>query len=161
MIAAEQALHPGLIKHGGHELGRDVPLQKAIAVLGKRRVIPHCIVNAYADKPAEQEVELQPLHQLPLRPDRVERLQQHRPQKLLRRDRWSTHAGIERRELARERRQRLVHNAADDPQRMVLANPRFQIDVAEQRPRPFVPAPHQCASAKRMAKESQSSSAGQ
>jgi hypothetical protein len=25
---------------------------------------------------------------------------------------------------------------------MVLANPRFQIDIAKQRPRPLVPAPH-------------------
>ena len=47
------------------------------------------------------------------------------------------------------------------PQRMVLANPRFQIDVAEQRPRPLVPAPHPFASAKAMAKESQHEPAGQ
>ena len=50
------------------------------------------------------------------------------------RDRRSTHPGIERRELARERRQCLVHDAANGPQRVVLADPRFQIDVADSDP---------------------------
>ena len=43
-------------------------------------MIPHRLVDADPDKPAEQQVELQPLHQLPLRAHRIERLQQHRPQ---------------------------------------------------------------------------------
>jgi hypothetical protein len=68
-------------------------------------VIPDHIINADADKPAEQEVELQPLHQLPLRPDRIERLQKHRAQK-------ASRAG-----------------STVDP-----ANPRFQINVAKQSP---------------------------
>ena len=131
MIRAEQPLHPRLRQHRAQELGGDVALQQPLAVLGERRVIPDRIVNAEADKPAKQQVELQPLHQLPLRADRIERLQQHRPQKLLGRDRGTADPRIERRELARQRRQRLVHNAADHPKRMVLANSRFQIDVTE------------------------------
>ena len=138
----------GCAKHRAQELGGDVALQKALAVLRKRRVIPRRIVNADADEPAKQQVELQPLHQLPLRADRIERLQQHRPQQLLRRDRGPAAPRIQRRELARKRRKRLVHDAADRPQRMILANPRFEIDVTEQRPRPLVPAPHPSASAK-------------
>jgi hypothetical protein len=161
MIRAEQTLHPRLRQHRAQELGGDVALQQAIAVLGERRVIPHRIVNANADEPAEQEFELQPLHQLPLRSDRIERLQQHRPNELLRRDRGPADPGVERRELPRKRRQSLVHHHADRSQRVILSDPRFQIDIAEQRPRPFVPAPHPFASAKAKAKESQPESAGQ
>jgi hypothetical protein len=111
-------------------------------------VIPDRVVDADADEPAEQQVELQPLHQLPLRADRIERLQEHRSQKLLGRDRGTANLRIKRRELARKRRQPLVHDRADRPQRVILANPRFEIDLAEQRPRPLVPAPHPFASAK-------------
>ena len=46
----------------------------------KHRVVPGRIVHPDPDEPAEQQVVFQPLHQLPLRADRVERLQQHRPQ---------------------------------------------------------------------------------
>jgi hypothetical protein len=54
---------------------------------------------------------------------------------------------IQRRELVRQRRQRLVHDAADRPQRMSLANPPLEIDVTEKRPRPLVPASHPSVSA--------------
>ena len=155
VIRAEQSLHPWLRQNRAQELGGDVALQQAIAVLGKRRVIPHRIVNADPHEPAEQKIELQPLHQLPLRADRIERLQKHRPQKLLGRDRRSTQSGVECRELAREPRQSLVHDQADRPQRVILADPRLQIDIAEQRPRPLVPAPHRFPPPKPKAKESQ------
>ena len=69
MIRAEQALHPRLRQHCAQELGGHVALQQALAVLGERRVIPYRIVNADADEPAKQKVELQPLHQLTLGAD--------------------------------------------------------------------------------------------
>ena len=47
----------------------------------------------------------------------------------------------------RQRRQGLVHHAADRPQRMILANPSLEIDVTEKRPRPLVPASHPSVSA--------------
>jgi hypothetical protein len=62
MIRAEQALHPRLTHNRVQELGGDVALKQAIAVLGKRRMVPGRVVNAEADKPAKQEVELQTLH---------------------------------------------------------------------------------------------------
>jgi hypothetical protein len=49
------------------------------------------VVHAKADEPAEQQVELDPLHQLPLRADRVESLQQQRPQQAWR-SRWCNNA---------------------------------------------------------------------
>jgi hypothetical protein len=132
MIRAQQALHTRLTHNRRQKLGGDVAVKQAIAILRERRVIPRRIVNA--NKPAKQEVELQPLHQLPLGADRIERLQQNRPQKLLGRDRRTAQPRIQRRQLARKRRQRLIHDSADRPQRVILADPRFQIDRAEQRP---------------------------
>jgi hypothetical protein len=147
MVRTEQTLHARLRQHRAQELGGDVALQQALAVLRERRVIPRGIVNADANEPTKQEVELQPLHQLPLRADRIERLQKHRPQQLLRRYRGTAAPRIERRELPGKRRKRLVHDPADRPQRMGLANPTFQIDVAKKRPRPLVPASHPSVSA--------------
>ena len=148
MVRAEQTLHPRLRHHRAQELGGNVALQKPFAVLRKRRVIPGSIVNAHADEAAKQEIELQPLHQLPLRADRVEHLQQHRQQQLLGRNRGATHQRIERRKLARKRRQGLVDHTANGSQRMILADPPFEIDVTEQRPRPLIPTPHPSSSAK-------------
>jgi hypothetical protein len=37
-------------------------------------MIPYRVIDADADKPAEQQVELDPIHQLPLRTHRVEGL---------------------------------------------------------------------------------------
>ena len=84
-------------------LAANVALKQTIAVLGERRVIPGRVVNADANEPAKQEVELQPIHQLPLRADRIERLQEHRPQQFLGRDRGAAYLRIQRRELARKR----------------------------------------------------------
>jgi hypothetical protein len=100
MVRAEQTLHPRAPHYRAQELGGEVALQKTLAVLGERRVIPRRIVDADADEPAKQEVKLQPLHQLTLRADRIESLQQHRPKELLRRDRGTAAPRIKRRELA-------------------------------------------------------------
>ena len=62
MIRAGQPLHPRLRKYRAQELGRDVALKQALAVLRERRVIPRRIVNANADKPTKQQVERQSLH---------------------------------------------------------------------------------------------------
>ena len=109
-------------------------------------MVPGRIVDPDPDEPAEQKVVLQPLHQLPLRADRVERLQQHRPQQLLRRDRRPPDRRIQRRELPLQRRQRLVHDRPDRPQRMIRPHPRLKIDVAEQLARPIVAAAHHLTS---------------
>ena len=48
-------------------------------------MIARRVVDADANESAKHQVELQPLHQLPLRAHRIESLQQHRPQQLPRR----------------------------------------------------------------------------
>ena len=65
-------------------------------------MIPDRIIHAKADKPAEQEVELQPLHQLALRADAVKGLQQHRPKQLLRRNRGPAKVRVKGREGFRQ-----------------------------------------------------------
>ena len=136
--------HLRLRQHAGQELHRHLALQQPVAVLGEGGRIPHRIVDAKADEPAEQQVELDPLHQLALRADRVERLQQQRPQQPLRRDRLPAERRIKRVELRRERRQRGVDDAADHPQRMIRTDPLLQVHIAEQRPANRVIPPHLC-----------------
>jgi hypothetical protein len=60
--------------------------QQAVTVLRKRRVIPDGLVHVQANKPPEQQVEVQLLHELPFAAHGIEYLQQARPQQPLRRD---------------------------------------------------------------------------
>ena len=134
VIRAGQPLHPWLRRTALEQLGGDVAFQQPIAVLGKCRVIPPASSTPMPTNQRNQKIELQPLHQLPLRADRVEHLQEHRPQQLLRRNRGATDPRIERRKLARKRRQGRSLPHRQWFSRMILANPRFEIDVTEQRP---------------------------
>ena len=132
VLGREQLLHPGLGQYGGQELGRDVAFEQPIAVLREGRVIPGCVIDAESDEPAKQQIVFEPLHQLALGADRVEGLQQHRPQQLLRRDRGSTHAsGVQDCELALQHCERRVDDLADRPQWMIRAHPGLQIDIGE------------------------------
>ena len=90
----------GCAKHRAQELGRDLALEQPVAVLGEHRHVPHRVVDAQPDEPAEQEIVVQLLHELPLRADRVERLQQQGAQQLLRRDRRPPVQRIELLEIA-------------------------------------------------------------
>jgi hypothetical protein len=61
---------------------RHIALQQPVAVFGEGRGIPYRVLDAEPDKPAKQQVVVDPLDQLPLRADRIERLQQqcaHQP----------------------------------------------------------------------------------
>ena len=73
-----------------------------------------------------------PLDQLPLRADRVKRLQQQGPQQPLRRDRLPPERRIQRRKIARQRLQRCVGDLPDHPQRMIRRTRCSKIDIAEQ-----------------------------
>jgi len=69
VLARQQAADPGLIQHLGQELGGDVAREQAIPVLRESRVVPDRGVDTKPDEPPEQQVEVQPLHELPLRAD--------------------------------------------------------------------------------------------
>ena len=99
MLVRQQRLDLGLRQHRTQEFGGDLAVEQPIAVLGEHGHVPDQVVDAKPDESAEQEVVVQLLHQLPLGADRVERLQQERPQELLRRDRGSPVQRVELLEL--------------------------------------------------------------
>src|SRR5439155_11361738 len=129
-------------QHSDQEPGRDLAFEQPVAVLRKGRVIPHRIVDAEPDEPPEQQIELQPLHQLPLRSDRIKCLQQHRSQQHLGGNRRPPQPGIERREIARQRRESRIRQSPDGAQRMVGPHPLLKINVRKQLPQTFVWSPH-------------------
>jgi hypothetical protein len=83
--------------------------------LGEHGVIPHRVVHAQVDEPAKEQV-VDLLDQLALRPNRLRRLPQQRPQRILRHHRRPARGRIQAVELlARERRttsvmRRISHN---------------------------------------------------
>src|SRR5881394_4252364 len=93
MLARQQTLDPRLSEDGGQEFCRDLAIQQPIAVLREGRMIPHWIIDPHPDEPTKQQIELQPLHELTLRANRIECLQQHRSQQHLWRDQ-STHSRV-------------------------------------------------------------------
>jgi hypothetical protein len=128
----QKLLDLGLAQQRRKELGRDVALQQPVTVLGEHRMVPRRVIDADTHEPAEQKIVFQPLHEQPLRADRVERLQQHRPQQLLRWDRRSPDRRIERGKLSPQPGQSLVHDQPNGTQRMIAPYPRLQIHIAEQ-----------------------------
>ena len=142
VLARQKPLHPRLRQQRRQEARGDRPFEETIAVLGKGGVIPHRLVRPQPDKPAEQEIELHPLHQLALRAYRVEGLKQHGPQQHLRGDRGSPDPGVKRREFALHRPQRIINEPPDGAQRMILPHPLLHVDIAEQRPRSLVRSAH-------------------
>jgi hypothetical protein len=116
----------------GEKLLRHRAVQQPVAVLGEGGGVPYRVLDAEPDKPAEQQIVIDPLNQLPLRADRIERLQQQGSQQPLRRDRLAADRRVQRIKIARQRLQRRVCDAAGHPQRVIRGNPLLKIDVAEQ-----------------------------
>jgi len=120
-----------LVKERHHHIVLDEPR----AVLAEHRGYPHRIVHRQADEPAVQQVVVHLLHQLSLRADAVEHLQQHRAHEFLRGDaRASTlDAGlVHARKQPVQARQCLVDHLAHRAQRVVGRNEILQPPDAEQ-----------------------------
>ena len=99
----------------------DLALQQPFPILGEHRRAEHLIVQLQAHEPAVEQVVVDLLDQLALAPDRVQHLQQQRPQQLLRRDRRSADPfGVDTIEASRQLLQRRVHQSPDRSKRMVL-----------------------------------------
>jgi hypothetical protein len=113
-------------EHRGEKLRRNLAVQQPVAVLRKGGVVPHRVLDAETDKPAEQQVGVDPLDQLPLRAKRMERLQQQGAQQPLGRDRLAADRRIQRGKIARQRLQGRVGDLPDQPQRMIRRNPLLQ-----------------------------------
>ena len=78
-------------------------------------MVPGGIIDANADEPPEEKVVFEPFHQQSFRTDRIEGLQQHGPQQLLRSNRRPPDRRIERGKLLFKRHKRLVNNQPDCP----------------------------------------------
>lgn len=117
------AVSPRAGEQRGQKFSRNLTLEQPVPAFGEGRMAPDYVVNSEADEPAEQKLEVQPLHQLPFQADAVNHLQQHRPQpsKGPPAPRW----------------QAALSSAADG-----RANPRLNILIAEKAICPFVAAPH-------------------
>ena len=87
MLVRQQPLDLLVRQHRGEKLARHIAVEQPVAVLGEGGRVPYRVRDAEPDKPAEQQVGVDPLDQLPLRTDRIEGLQQQGPQQPLRRDR--------------------------------------------------------------------------
>jgi hypothetical protein len=101
----------------------DVPGEQAVPVLGEDGGVPHGVIHPEPHEPAEEEVVVELLHELPLAPDREEDLEQERAEELLRRDRRATGMGVQQGEARRQLLQGRVHHHPDRAERMVLRDP--------------------------------------
>ena len=90
----------------------------------------------------ETEIEVDRLHQLSFRADRVERLQQQGAQQFLRCDRRPTDRRVRRIELPRHPGQNISGYPAYHPQRVVLGNPIFEINIRKQSAIPYIRTAH-------------------
>src|SRR6202453_523636 len=108
-------------------------LNQTLPVLGKHRHIPNRGVDVQTHEPAEQQVIVQLLNQLPLRAHRIEGLQKLRTDQLLRRNRRTADACVQALELRVQLMQCLIGHLTNGPQWMILRNPIFKADIAEYR----------------------------
>jgi hypothetical protein len=131
VFVRHQALR--LVDHVPEEGASQLVIQEAIAVLGEHRRGPDGFVHIHADEPAEQDVVVELLHQQPLTPDRIEDLQQLRPQQALWRHRGSADLRIQPVEVRRHRPQDTIHERPDGAQRMVTRHTLLGRHVAEHR----------------------------
>ena len=142
MIPAHLPAHVRVVHDARQERRRRVHGKEPLAVLGERRGVPYPVVDAEPDEPAEQEVKVQPLHQLALGPDGVEGLEQQRAEQPLRRDRGAPKRRIGRIKGARHPGQDVVRDPPDHPQRMALRNAVLEIDIGKQAATPTVRSAH-------------------
>ncbi len=86
-----------------------------------------------ADKPAEEEVVVQLLHEEPLTPDRVEDLELEGPEELLRGDGGAARVRVQLGELRRQPLEDRLGHGPDGPEGVVPGHPPLRGEVAEHR----------------------------
>jgi hypothetical protein len=109
-----------------------VALHQAVAVGREGFRNPHLVVDSEPDEPAEEQVVIQLLHQQFFTPDRVEDLQEQRPQEPLGRDTRPAAARVHFVEARRELLQSLVDQRLDRAQRVIPRHATLKTHVAEQ-----------------------------
>ena len=130
VLVGEQALLLGLRADRLEEGLGDVPGEEPIPVLGEHGRVPDRLVQVEADEPTEQEIVVELLHELPLAPDAVERLEQQGAEELLRRDRGPAGVGVQQGEARRQLLQGAVRHGPNRAERMILRDALFGREVA-------------------------------
>ena len=115
------------------ELLRHVMVEEPLTILAERARVEAGFDQIHPQKPAEQLVVLQLLAEGPLTAHGVQTDQQRGLQQPLGGNGWTTVARVHLVERRRQARQRFVGKASDRTQRMVLRNPRLQIDERQHR----------------------------
>jgi hypothetical protein len=131
MFVGGQILRPRLLDHARQKLFGHVCLQQPIAILGEGGRIPDFVIRVQSHEPAKQQVVIHLFHQQALASNRVQHLQQLRPQQLLRRNRWTTYAGVHAIEAPRNLAEYFVHHGPDSAQGMILANAHLRRQITE------------------------------
>src|SRR6266571_1475966 len=119
-----------LLEHGLEESFGYVPFEQPLAVLGEHGHIPNGVVHVQAHEPAEQQIVVELFHQQPFASHRVQRLQQKRPQQLLRRNRGASSFGVQLVEPWLQISQCLIAQGAQRTQWVVLRHSLLRADVA-------------------------------
>ncbi len=105
-------------------------------------MVPHGLVLAQADEPAEQHVEIKMLDQSPLGANGEQALQQQRAKKPLGGNRRAPPFGIKGIEARRHRMQNHIGHHFDPAQRVIRGNAVFDLGVAEKAALLMVGAAH-------------------
>ena len=124
VLGREQLARLGLGQHALEEGPRDVALEQPLPILGEHGGVPDRVIHAQAHEPAEEQVVIQLLHELPLAAHGVEHLHKQGAQELLRAEsRADRSSGTAARTLADSSRSAVSTIVPDRPQRMVRREP--------------------------------------
>ncbi len=115
VFVRDQISRLGFVQHRLEEQRRHVGGQQPVPILAEHRRVPHRVIDVQADKPSEQQVVFQLLHQHPLAADRVQHLQQQRAEQLFWRNRGAADVRIHAGELGRQRGKHAIGHLADGP----------------------------------------------
>src|SRR5215208_575874 len=126
VLVRQQFTYLLVVKQLSQELARHIRLEQSVAVLREHSRHPYRLVHPKPHEPTIEQIVVELLHQLTLRADRIERLQQQRPQQPL-----------------AQGQKHIVHHRTNHPQRMLRWHPVLKIYIREQITRPRVRTPHQ------------------
>ena len=123
MLLAQQLVRTRLHQHRLQQQLAHRAFDQTLPVLREYGRVPHRIVHLQTHEPAEKQVVVHLLHQLPLRTNRVENHQQRGPQKPLGSNRRTACRRVQLLQLAIQTRQGPVHQNANLPHRVIGGNP--------------------------------------
>ena len=123
VIARRPLLDIGAFHHAVEECTEQPMLLEPLPVLRERCWIPHRSIQRQIDEPPVQQVHLHLLHQLSLRANRVQCLEQKSLEQHLRGDRRPAHPRVRPVKLLPHRAQHLVRSLLHRPERMILRYP--------------------------------------